>query len=126
VGVTVSAFSSLSLDPPLILMCLDRRISNLESFLAGPVAVNVLSDSQSDLSNRFASKHDDRFAGVDHAPGENGAPVLAGCLAVIECDVHEIVPGGDHEILVGAVTRLTQVEGARPLLYFRGGYHALA
>lgn len=125
VGLTVSAFSSLSLAPPLVLICLDKRVSNLDSFRAGPFAVNILAENQQDVSNRFAGKHDDRFAGVDHAPGDNGAPVLAGCLAVIECDVHDIAAGGDHDIIIGAVTRVVTEPEARPLIYFRGGYNAL-
>jgi flavin reductase (DIM6/NTAB) family NADH-FMN oxidoreductase RutF len=126
VGLTVSAFSSVSLRPPLVLICLGERTSNLESFRRGPFTVNILSESQRDVSTRFAEKRDDRFDGVSHAPGENGAPVLADCLAVVECNVHDVVTVGDHDIIIGLVTRVSVAEGGAPLLHCRGQYTGLA
>ncbi|SDD74918.1 flavin reductase family protein [Rhodospira trueperi] len=126
VGLTVSAFSSVSLRPPLVLICLGDRTSNLESFRRGPFAVNILAESQRDISTRFAEKRDDRFDGISHAPGENGAPVLAGCLATVECDVHDVFTVGDHDIIVGAVTRVSGPEEAGPLVHCRGQYAGLA
>jgi flavin reductase (DIM6/NTAB) family NADH-FMN oxidoreductase RutF len=126
VGLTVSAFSSVSLRPPLVMICLGERTSNLESFRRGPFTVNILADSQRDISTRFAEKRDDRFDGVHHAPGENGAPVLAGCLAAVECDVQDIVTAGDHDIIVGLVTRVSGAEEGPPLLHWRGQYAGLA
>jgi len=126
VGLTVSAFSSVSLRPPLVLICLGERTSNLESFRRGPFTVNILADSQRDVSTRFADKRDDRFDGVSHAPGENGAPVLDGCLAAVECDVHDILTAGDHDIIVGLVTRVSGAEEGAPLLHCRGQYAGLA
>ena len=126
VGLTVSAFSSLSLDPCLILICLDKRVSNLDLFRAGPFAVNILAQGQDGLSNRFASKLDDRFEGVENHAGETGAPLLPGALAWVECETHEVLPGGDHDIIIGrVVTCGRQAEGA-PLVYFRGGYRSLS
>ncbi|MQX35293.1 flavin reductase family protein [Roseospira navarrensis] len=125
VGLTVSAFCSVSLDPPMILICLDKRVSNRETFRRGPFAVNVLSHRQQAVSNRFAEKRDDRFAGIAHTPGRNGAPVLDGCLAVIECTPEHIADGGDHDIIVATVTRVDRTEDGAPLIYYRGGYAAL-
>lgn len=126
VGLTVSAFTSLSLVPPLVLICLDRRVANLETFRSGPFAVSILTEDQRDLSRRFAERRDDRFTGVDFADGLNGAPVLSGCLAWIECDVHTVTAGGDHDIIIGTVTRTGHQAGGRPLVYFRGDYAPLA
>jgi len=126
VGLTVSAFCSLSLEPPLVLICLGHRTSGLDAFRQGPFVVNVLSEAQREISVRFAQKRDDRFETVDHAPGANGAPVIAGCLAHIECESHSVLPGGDHDIIVGAVTNTAILDAARPLIHFRGTYHSLA
>ncbi|WP_311731924.1 flavin reductase family protein [Roseospira marina] len=126
VGLTVSAFSSVSLVPPLVLICLDRRVSALDAFERGPFAVNILAEGQRELSNRFATRRDDRFAAVEHAPGHNGAPLIGGVVAAIECDTHEVIKGGDHSIILGAVTRVDVTSEDRPLLYFRGAYAGLA
>jgi len=128
VGLTVSAFTSLSLDPCLILVCLDKRVSNLEHYRRGPFAVNMLSEAQAALSTRFATKMEDRFAGVDHIAGETGAPLLPDSLAWVECETHEVLPGGDHHILIGRVVALNAgaAAGRGPLLYYRGGYRTLS
>lgn len=126
VGLTVSAFSSLSLSPPLILICLDKRVANLAAFRRGPFAVNVLAEGQDVVSSRFAEKREDRFEGMSHAPGANGAPLLEGCLAHIECDTHQVADGGDHDIIMGAVTRVARQSEGRPLVYFGGRYASLA
>jgi flavin reductase (DIM6/NTAB) family NADH-FMN oxidoreductase RutF len=125
VGMTVSAFSSLSLDPPLVLVCIDNTAS------VAPVlehcdlfAVNVLSDEQEPLSRRFAEKELDRFEGVAYHRGQHGVALLDGALAQMECRVHARYPGGDHTILVGAV-EATAVHEGHPLLYYRGGYGRL-
>lgn len=125
VGMTVSAFSSLSLDPPLVLVCIDRAASvgpvleTVESF-----GVNVLSDEQEAISRRFAERDVDRFNGVAYTRGHSGVPLLDGALAQLECRVTERHPGGDHTILIGAVESVEIHEG-NPLLYYRGGYRRL-
>jgi len=122
VGMTVSAFSSLSLDPPLVLICIDQNASvapvltNCEIF-----AVNILADNQEPLSRRFAEHEVDRFDGVAFARGALGPALLDGALAQLECRVHARHPGGDHTILVGAVNAVGLGDG-NPLLYFRSGY----
>ena len=125
VGMTVSAFSSLSLDPPLILVCVDHGAS------VAPVlehcdrfAINVLSEDQEPLSRRFAEREVDRFDGVAYHRGEHGIALLDGALAHLECRVHARYPAGDHTILVGAVEATALNEG-HPLLYYRGGYGRL-
>ncbi len=124
-GMTVSAFSSLSLDPPLILVCVSNEatmapvLAATESFV-----VNVLSATQEAVSRRFAGKVDDRFAGVGYHDGKLGDPVLEDVLASMQCRIVARHPAGDHVILVGEVVDAAAFEG-KPLLYYRGGYAVL-
>lgn len=125
-GMTVSAFTSLSLDPPLVLACVDRS-ATLHDLLVEDVVfgVNVLAAGQETLSRRFASGDPtDRFAGVGYTRGALGAPLLDGTLAWLECRVAARHPGGDHTIVVGAVAEVG-VREERPLLYYRSGYASL-
>ena len=128
VGTTVSAFSALSLSPPLILVSLARTSETLAQIKrAGIFTVNVLSDSQSDIAACFATTAGaGKFDNVDYGFGQNGAPVLAGAGATIECDLEDCFYGGDHEILVGLVRNATVKGDAAPLVYFRGRFSALA
>lgn len=122
VGVTANSFNSVSLDPPLILWSLDKRSSSHEVFeLASHFAVNILAADQIDLSNNFARPKDDRFAGIDHQPGEGGAPVLADCSARFHCEKFQQVDGGDHWIMIGKVVQFDDF-GRSPLLYHQGAY----
>jgi flavin reductase (DIM6/NTAB) family NADH-FMN oxidoreductase RutF len=123
VGVTVSAFSSLSLDPPLVLFCLGNQTSSLGMFkAAGHFAINVLSETQRDLSIRFASRAQDKWQGVAWDKWESGAPILGHCLTNLECSLINTMDGGDHTIFVGQVERMRHQEGGSPLIYFRGSY----
>lgn len=125
-GVTVSAFSSLSLDPPLVLFCLDKNTAALAAFVEGDgFAVNILADDQAALSRAFASPEADRFAGVRHTTGEGGCPILAGVAAWLECRRVAVHDGGDHYILVGRVERAEAAPGKSPLVYAQGRYRAL-
>jgi len=127
-GMTVSAFSSVSLDPPLVLVCADKTSNTLEVIEAGGCfAVHVLGAGQEALSNRFASKKDEhrRFEGVEWTPGATGAPLLAGALATLDCRVVAAHDTGDHVIYVGAVESADASDGA-PLVYFQAGYRTLA
>ncbi len=129
VGTTASAVSALSLDPPLVLVCLARSSETLEAVREqGRFAVNVLSEAQRHLSDNFARRGDGaQWGDVVHRPGPGGTPRLDGSLAVIDCDVAEHVDGGDHEIVVGQVAALELGDGGlRPLVHFRGAYAALA
>ena len=123
VGLTANSFSSVSLDPPLVLFCLDRASQNLAAFHAsGRFAVNVLGDDQRDLSVRFSTTIGDRWDGVAWEAWATGAPVLNGCLAALDCETEAIHEGGDHIIIVGRVKRLASTTDGKPLLYFRGNY----
>ncbi|MCE2900705.1 MAG: flavin reductase family protein [Gemmatimonas sp.] len=124
-GMTVSAFSSLSLDPPLILACIanDATMAPLMARTAS-FAVNILSAGQEAVSRRFAGKVDDRFAGIGYHDGELGDPVLEEVLAWMQCRLVARHPAGDHVILVGQVEQAGASEG-KPLLYYRGGYATL-
>lgn len=125
-AITVSAFSSLSLNPPLILICIDNRSSLIEHLTEGcSFAVNILGEDQEMLSRRFASKEPDRFAGIGYREGMSGSPLLDNALATLECKVVHNYAGGDHTIVVGEV-EATNVTDSKPLLYFRGGYAKLA
>lgn len=127
VGVTVSAFSSLSLDPPLVLFCLGNATSSLDAFKTfGHFAVNVLTESQRDMSIRFASRTDDKWAGVSWSAWDSGVPILPDCLAVLECALVQVVDGGDHQIFIGRVEKMKHRESGSPLVYFRGSYLDLA
>lgn len=124
-GMTVSAFSSLSLDPPLVLVCVGNDATMAPVMTAAEsFAVNVLSDVQEALSRRFAGKVDDRFAGVGYREGELGDPVLDDVLASLQCRVVARHPAGDHVIVVGLVEH-GAARDAKPLLYYRGGYAQL-
>ena len=123
IGVTISAFSSLSLDPPLILFCLDKRNRNLAAFqVSSNFAVNILGQDQADLSNRFAKSDPLQWQGVDFALSAKNVPLLSGCLAVLECSRHAIYEGGDHVIIIGKVEHIALSESTQPLLYYRGAY----
>lgn len=122
-GVTVSAFSSLSLEPPLVLFCLGNKTSCMDAFMThGHFAINVLAEHQRDLSIRFASRSEDKWSGVAYDQGIGGVPLLQGCLATLECRLVNTVEGGDHTIFIGEVENLRHQEGGAPLVYFRGSY----
>lgn len=127
IGITANSFTSLSLDPPLVLFCVDARINSFEAFEScRHFNVNVLREEQMELSNNFAKSSDDKWDGVEHGYGENGCPVFGGSLAVLECDKHEMYEGGDHLILIGEVTRMNyDGNGGRPLLYYKGTYNKI-
>jgi flavin reductase ActVB len=125
-GMTATAFTSLSLDPPLILVCIDRAAT-----MAGPLeqathfAVHVLSSGQEALARRFAEKEGDRFAGQSITRGVGDLPLLDGALALLQCRIAARHPGGDHVIVVGHVFDAAVADGA-PLVYHRGRYTGLA
>ena len=129
VGTTVNAVSSLSLDPPLVLVCFDRSSLTLAAIRGyGAFAVNVLAAPQQHLSVNFARRgFGAAWEGVRHRPGLTGSPRLHDVLAALECTVEYRLPGGDHEIVIGRVREAeTAGDGAEPLLCWRGGYAALS
>lgn len=125
-GMTVAAFSSLSLHPPLVLICIEKSVKTHDAIAAaGKFGVNILASTQADLSNRFASRVEDKFAGIAVSRGELGVPLLDGAITALECRLSSQLPGGDHTIFVGEVEGIRVAEGA-PLVYFRSGYREIA
>jgi (E)-2-((N-methylformamido)methylene)succinate hydrolase len=124
-GFTANSFSSVSLDPPLLLICLSKTAASFDVFLnARHFAVNILAESQKDLSSTFASKRPDKFTGVDWNESESGSPLISGAAAWFDCINHQSVDAGDHVILIGRVTSYGHTD-ASPLGYGRGGYFTL-
>ncbi len=123
-GLTANSFSSVSLDPPMVLVCIGNETSTVEAFKASNgFVVHVLAENQRDVSMQFASKGIDRFEGLDVSEGFNGLPVVAGALATFECSTARVYEGGDHLIFVGEVQNLTTGDTDAPALgYFRGRY----
>jgi len=125
VGFTATSFSSLSLDPPLVLFCLSLYAQSIQGFRnSQEFAVNILRSDQEELSNLFASGKTDKFKDLALGNSDNGAPWLEGCLANITCRKHSVFDGGDHLIFVGEVLNIALGEGD-PLLYFQGKYRSL-
>ncbi|MCF8480742.1 MAG: flavin reductase family protein [Rhodospirillum sp.] len=124
-GVTVSAFSSLSLDPPKVLFCLGRHTTSLDAFRSGPVSVSVLAEGQQDLSIRFASRGIDKFGGLEMVQSADGVPVPKDSLARMDCEVEQVVESGDHLIIICHVKDLVFQTGGQPLVYFRGTYNII-
>ncbi|MDR5814396.1 MULTISPECIES: flavin reductase family protein [unclassified Caballeronia] len=129
IGITASSFNSVSLDPPLVLWSLATRSASMAVFRSNShYVVNVLAASQLDLCRRFATVKGDRFAGVSHAAGDSGMPVLDGAIAWFECHNRSRYDEGDHVIFVGEVERCGVREDgdpAAPLVFQAGGFHTL-
>ena len=124
-GITVSSFSSLSLVPPLVLICIDQKVSSHAALQnAGVFAVNILPEEGERLSRHFATREVDKFKGVAFHTGQLGAPLLDEALGTIECRIVQQVPGGDHTIFIGEVTAAATRPG-KPLIYYRSGYHQI-
>lgn len=127
-GATVSSFSSVSLDPPLILFSIGRHSKAFAAWQSvDAFAVNILTEQQSAISTRFARALTDKWDGVNVCPGLGGVPLLSDALAWIECRSHAKYDGGDHLIIVGEVRSLgaRAVPGTRPLVFFGGKYRQL-
>lgn len=124
-GMTASAVTSLSADPPLLMVAVDHRATMCD-FLkkAGSFAVNVLTLDQEALSNRFASRGPKEFSDIALVESLTGAPVFAESLAYAECRIRHILPGGDHDIFVGEIVAGAGKEGV-PLVYYKGKYRSL-
>jgi len=124
-GMTANSFTSVSLDPPLVLFCIDRRTAFLNHFVPDArYAINVLHEDQQEMSTCFARTGRDRFEGVEWDPGANGAPILKEVLASLECAVIKMVDAGDHVVVIGQVSHANWKEG-QPLVYFNSSYQTL-
>ncbi|HVQ56962.1 MAG TPA: flavin reductase family protein [Pyrinomonadaceae bacterium] len=124
-GITVSAFCSVSLEPPMVLICIEKSTGSHYAFgESGAFVVNILASSQSDVSEHFASRVDEKFGDVEHTLNEDGVPVLTDAIATLRCTLRHSLDGGDHSIFVGLVESV-EVKGGSPLIYFDRGYHEL-
>jgi flavin reductase (DIM6/NTAB) family NADH-FMN oxidoreductase RutF len=122
VGMTINSFSSVSLDPPLILWSIGLKTPSRGAYATHPsFAINIMCSESKDLSLHFARPSEEKFADIDWTPGHKGVPVLGGALATLECEVHDRIISGDHEIYIGRVMRLNQKSGD-PLLFHRGKF----
>jgi flavin reductase (DIM6/NTAB) family NADH-FMN oxidoreductase RutF len=124
-GLTVNAFTSVSLDPLLVLVCLDNRLSGLQTFKDSKrFGVSILSDAQEDLSRMFANKDSERPSSI-YFEGKTGVPLLKNALGILECETVSVYAGGDHQIFLGRVLAAEVMDSKGPLLYFRGKYQRL-
>ena len=125
-GLTASAFSSVSLEPPLVLVCIDHKSQSHGPLVeGGRFAVNILSVEQQALSRKFATTRLDKFEGVEYRLSDLGLPIIAAAIAHLECVTVSTHVEGDHTILVGRVEDAAATSGGEPLLYFRGQYDRL-
>jgi flavin reductase (DIM6/NTAB) family NADH-FMN oxidoreductase RutF len=124
-GLTANAFTSVSLVPPLVLVCVDKKADSYPCFDESKVfTVNILAADQEAISRRFAVSGGEKFQGIAYRDGANGAPILEGSLGYIECRVTTAIDGGDHTIYLGEVEQ-AETREAKPLLFFRGGYREI-
>jgi flavin reductase (DIM6/NTAB) family NADH-FMN oxidoreductase RutF len=125
-GLTANAVASLSLDPPLVLVAVDKKALTLNYLKKNRCfAVNILRHGQEDISRRFARPGPKDFSDLNITTAKTAAPILPGCLAYVDCRLVDILPGGDHEIFVGEIVE-GEYQGGDPLLYHAGGYRRLA
>jgi flavin reductase (DIM6/NTAB) family NADH-FMN oxidoreductase RutF len=124
-GLTANAFTSVSLEPPLLLISVDKKAESWPAFEESKVfTVNILGDDQEALSRKFAVSGGNKFEGVAYRRGANGAAILEGALAFIECTLYAAYEGGDHSLYLGEIQEAAVREG-KPLVFFRGGYRNL-
>jgi 4-hydroxyphenylacetate 3-hydroxylase, reductase component len=125
-GITVNSFTSVSLDPPLVLWCMDRRSRRHDIFVkAEGFTVSILGTEHKDVSSRLARPGEHALDGIALIETELGPPALADSLAIFECQAERKMEGGDHTILLGRVLRFSRPSQSAPLVYFRGKYSAL-
>lgn len=124
-GLTVSAFCSVSLEPPLVLVCIDKKTGSYHAFEeSGCFVVNILSEEQQDISNQFASSIADKFAGIDYFTNGKDLPIIKDALVNLECNLKSAYDGGDHTIFVGEIEKSHTSEG-KPLVYCHGQYREI-
>lgn len=127
IGITANSFSSVSLDPPLVLFSLNRNAYSLAAFLSSQhFAVNVLRQDQEPISNQFSQALGKKWEGVEYITWDSGCPILTNALASFECKIRHTYQGGDHVILVGEVLKIIAEPEGDPLLFFRGRYRQIA
>lgn len=127
IGITVNSFSSVSLDPPLVMWCIDRRSDRFNAFVkADRFTISILGTKHQEVSSRLARQGEHSLENIELVKTDSGPPALADALAVFECEPHAVHEGGDHAILVGRVTCFFRQDAGEPLVFFRGKYGALA
>jgi flavin reductase (DIM6/NTAB) family NADH-FMN oxidoreductase RutF len=125
-GMTANSFTSVSLEPPLVLVCVDHRARILKDLRTSKhFGINILEEHQKALSSHFARSAHDRFDGIEFLPGHTGVPLLPGMLSTMECEIRTLTEAGDHTIVVGEVIHATCHDG-KPLIYFGSHYRHLA
>lgn len=128
-GITVSSFSSLSVDPLLIIVCIAKSNKLADMVVdTKKFAVSILAEGQDDISNAFSKSGRDplpEFEGVTTITAETGCPIINGSIAYLDCELHEALEGGDHIIAVGRVVAASYDPGVKPLMYFRRGYRTV-
>ncbi|HSV41292.1 MAG TPA: flavin reductase family protein [Nocardioidaceae bacterium] len=124
VGMTAQSFTSVSLHPPLVLFCPAKTSQAWPAMQrAGFFCVNLLSEGQDEISNKFARRGEEKFAGIPWTPASTGAPLLDGVLGWVDCTVHAVHEAGDHYVVLGQVQDLGVSDAPHPLLFYRGQYH---
>jgi 3-hydroxy-9,10-secoandrosta-1,3,5(10)-triene-9,17-dione monooxygenase reductase component len=125
-GVSANSFTSVSLDPPLVLVCMAHSSGTWPRIReTGAFAVNFLGEDQEEIGRRFGARGPDRFSGLGWDAGVTGSPVLAESLAFVDCRIEDEYEAGDHVIVVGRVVDLGVIQEGRPLIFWRGGYGGL-
>jgi flavin reductase (DIM6/NTAB) family NADH-FMN oxidoreductase RutF len=125
-GLTANSVTSVSLEPPLLLISVDKKADSYPCFEQSKVfTVNILSDSQEALSRKFAVSGGNKFEGVAYHMGANGVPIILGAVSYIECRVYATYDGGDHTLHLGEIQQ-AETHAGKPLLFYRGGYRGLS
>jgi len=126
-GLTANAVASVSLEPPMVLVCVDKKSDSYPMFGASQAfAINILSNGQETLSRRFAKSGGDKFTGIGFRIGVSGSPILNDTIAFLDCQVRYEFDAGDHTIYIGEAVDIAVSSDSDPLLYFRGGYRNLS
>lgn len=126
-GLTANSVASVSLDPPMVLVCVDKKSDSYPLFAASQTfAINILANEQETLSRRFAKSGGDKFTGVGYRIGSTGCPLLSDTIGFLDCEIRHTFEAGDHTIYVGEAVEIAVSSEADPLLYFRGGYRNLS
>jgi flavin reductase (DIM6/NTAB) family NADH-FMN oxidoreductase RutF len=126
-GITVNSFASVSLDPPMVLWCLDKKSDRFGAFTNAPCyTINILGTEHQSVSSRLAKQGEHNLDGIPMHPTKMGPPALEDALAIFECTSEQIHDAGDHVILVGRVVRYHRHDAGAPLVFFKGKYGALA
>ena len=123
---TINSFSSVSLDPPLVLWSLRADSPSIRHFERGPFAISILAEGQDDVARRFAQPIEDKFEGIAHRRGQLGAPIVDGSVAHLECLPHQHVAAGDHIIFIWHVVAVSQSLMHTPLAFYQGAFHRIA